>query len=41
MDPTRQLCTEIISLNNISQLIFVMVKCDVLFEVQAEFLNII
>jgi hypothetical protein len=27
--------------NNINQLIFVMVKCGVLFEVRAEFLNII
>jgi hypothetical protein len=31
----------IISLNSINQLIFVMVKCDVLFEVRTEFLNII
>jgi hypothetical protein len=31
----------IISLNNITQLIFIMVKCDVLFEVRTEFLNII
>jgi hypothetical protein len=30
-----------ISLNSINQLIVVMVKCDVLFEVQVEFLNII
>jgi hypothetical protein len=29
----------IISLNNISQLISVMVKCGVLFEVRTEFLN--
>jgi len=29
----------IISLNNITHLIFVMVKGDVLFEVQTEFLN--
>jgi uncharacterized membrane protein YcfT len=29
----------IISLNNINQLIFVMVKCGVLFEVRTEFLN--
>jgi hypothetical protein len=28
-------------LNNINQLIFVMVKCGVLFEVRTEFLNII
>jgi hypothetical protein len=27
--------------NSINQLIFVMVKCDVLFEVRTEFLNII
>jgi hypothetical protein len=33
------LLTEIISLNNINQLIFVMVKCGVLFEVRTEFLN--
>jgi hypothetical protein len=32
---------EIISLNSVNQLIFVMVKCDVLFEVRTEFLNII
>jgi hypothetical protein len=31
----------IISLNNINQLIFVMVKCGVLFEVRTEFLNTI
>jgi hypothetical protein len=31
----------IISLNSVNQLIFVMVKCDVLFEVRTEFLNII
>jgi hypothetical protein len=30
---------EIISLNSINQLIFVMVKCGVLFEVRTEFLN--
>jgi hypothetical protein len=30
----------IISLNSINQLIFVMVKCCVLFEVRTEFLNI-
>jgi hypothetical protein len=30
-----------VSLNNINQLIFVTVKCDVLFEVRTEFLNII
>jgi hypothetical protein len=33
------LYTGIISLNNINQLIFVMVKCGVLFEVRTEFLN--
>jgi hypothetical protein len=32
--------TAIISLNGINKLIFVMVKCDVLFEVQNKFLNI-
>jgi hypothetical protein len=30
-----------ISLNSVNQLIFVMVKCGVLFEVRTEFLNII
>jgi hypothetical protein len=30
-----------ISLNGVNQLIFLMVKCGVLFEVRAEFLNII
>jgi hypothetical protein len=30
-----------ISLNNINQLTFVIAKCGVLFEVRAEFLNII
>jgi hypothetical protein len=29
------------SLNNVNQLIFVMVKCGLLFEVRTEFLNII
>jgi hypothetical protein len=33
--------TAIISLNNVNQLIFVMVKGCVLFEVRTEFLNII
>jgi hypothetical protein len=33
--------TAIISLNTINQLISVMVKCGVLFEVRTEFLNII
>jgi hypothetical protein len=32
---------QIISLNSINQLIFVMVKCCVLFEVRTELLNII
>jgi hypothetical protein len=31
----------IIFLNSVNQLIFVMVKCGVLFEVRTEFLNII
>jgi hypothetical protein len=31
----------ITSLNGVNQLIFVMVKCGVLFEVRTEFLNII
>jgi hypothetical protein len=35
------LTVNIISLNRINQLIFVMVKYGVLFEVRAEFLNII
>jgi hypothetical protein len=30
-----------ISLNSVNQLIFVMVKCGVLFEVRTEFLNVI
>jgi hypothetical protein len=33
--------TAIISLNNVNQLLFVMVKRGVLFEVRTEFLNII
>jgi hypothetical protein len=33
--------TAIISLNTVNQLIFVMVKCGVLFEVRTEFLNVI
>jgi hypothetical protein len=33
--------TAIISLNSVNQLIFVMVKYGVLFEVRTEFLNII
>jgi hypothetical protein len=32
--------TAIISLNSVNQLIFVMVKCGVLFEVRNELLNI-
>jgi hypothetical protein len=32
---------EIISLNGIKELTFLMVKCGVLFEVRTEFLNII
>jgi hypothetical protein len=35
------LYTAIIFLNSINQLIFVMMKCGVLFEVRIEFLNII
>jgi hypothetical protein len=35
------LLTAIISLNSVNQLIFVMVKCGVFFEVRTEFLNII
>jgi hypothetical protein len=31
--------TAIISLNSVNQLIFVMVKCSVLFEVRTRFLN--
>jgi hypothetical protein len=31
----------LLNLNSINQLIFVMVKCGVLFEVRTEFLNII
>jgi hypothetical protein len=33
------LLTVIISLNSVNQLIFLMVKCGVLFEVRTEFLN--
>jgi hypothetical protein len=33
--------TAIIFLNNINQLIFVMVKCGVLFEARTELLNVI
>jgi hypothetical protein len=29
----------LLNLNSVNQLIFVMVKCDVLFEVRTEFLN--
>jgi hypothetical protein len=35
------LLTAIISLNNINQLIFVMVKYSVLFEVRTGFLNVV
>jgi hypothetical protein len=31
----------ILTVNSINYLIFVMVKCDVLFEVRTEFLNVI
>jgi hypothetical protein len=42
MDLVRLLVkTAIISLNSVNQLIFVMVKCGVFFEVGTEFLNII
>jgi hypothetical protein len=42
MDLVRLLVkTAIISLNSVNQLIFVMVKCEVFFEVGTEFLNII
>jgi hypothetical protein len=33
--------TAIISINSVNHLVFVMVKCGVLFEVRIEFLNII
>jgi hypothetical protein len=33
--------TVIITLNNINELIFVMVKCGVIFEVRNELLNIV
>jgi hypothetical protein len=33
--------TAIISLNSVNQLIFVMVKCGVFFEVRTDFLNVI
>jgi hypothetical protein len=32
---------EMLNLNNVNQLIFVMVKCGVLFEVRTGFLNLI
>jgi hypothetical protein len=35
----RRVILTLISLNSINQLIFVMVKCGVLFEVRTEFLN--
>jgi hypothetical protein len=34
-------CKQRVSLNSTNKLIFVMVKCDLLFEVRTEFLNII
>jgi hypothetical protein len=34
-----QLTIVILNLNSVNQLIFVMVKCGVLFEVRTEFLN--
>jgi hypothetical protein len=37
--PNCKLQTAIISLNSVTQLVFVMVKCGVLFEVRTEFLN--
>jgi hypothetical protein len=33
------LCFDGLNLNSVNQLIFVMVKCGVLFEVRTEFLN--
>jgi hypothetical protein len=36
-----QLLRRLLNLNSVNQLIFVMVKCGVLFEVRTEFLNII
>jgi hypothetical protein len=39
MSFVRLSLTAIVSLNGINQLIFVMVKCGVLFEVRTEFLN--
>jgi len=41
MGSCYSLQTAIISLKGINQLIFVMVKCGVLFEVRTEFLNTI
>jgi hypothetical protein len=37
----RSVCSSptLLNLNNVNQLIFVMVKCGVLFEVRTEFLN--
>jgi hypothetical protein len=37
----RASATAFISLNSVNQLVFVMVKCGVLFEVRTEFLNVI
>jgi hypothetical protein len=34
-----EILTELLNLNSVNQLIFVMVKCGVLFEVRTEFLN--
>jgi hypothetical protein len=36
---TKIVFTSVIYLNNINQMIFVIVKCSVLFEVRPEFLN--
>jgi hypothetical protein len=42
MDLARFLVqTAFISLNTVNQLFFLMVKCDILFEVRTEFLNVI
>jgi len=38
--PCRLVCESVVlNLNSVNQLIFVMVKCGVLFEVRTEFLN--
>jgi hypothetical protein len=39
--PSPKTFREELNLNSVNQLIFVMVKCGVLFEVWTEFLNII